>query len=62
MIQMKISKPVFESHECLSEPGCEICREYVNLLDAWRLRKFSVPLPHYIKTSGIGEERNYISS
>ena len=57
-----MTRPVLEDHVCKSEPGCEVCREYVNLLDAWRLRKFSVPLPHYIKTSGIEEERNYISS
>jgi len=57
-----MTRPILEDHVCESEQNCEICREYLNLLDTWRLHKFSVPLPHYIKTSGIEGERNYISS
>jgi len=29
-------KPRFIPHECESEPGCKLCRDYVNKLDKYR--------------------------
>ena len=29
-------KPRFKKHICLSEPGCQICRDYINKLDEYR--------------------------
>ena len=31
-----MSKPRFIPHECESEPGCKVCRDYVNKLDDHR--------------------------
>ena len=36
-----MSKPRFIPHECESEPGCKICRDYVNKLDNHRQSIFS---------------------
>lgn len=45
-------KPKLIPHVCKSEPNCEVCRDYINKLDDYRQKKFSIPLPHYIKTNG----------
>ena len=34
-------KPKFIPHECESEPGCKICRDYVNKLDEYRQKSIS---------------------
>ena len=34
-------KPKFIPHECESEPGCKICRDYVNKLDDYRQKSIS---------------------
>ena len=57
--------PQFIPHRCKSETNCQVCRNYINMLDNWRQyhlnkkiipdklpktkRKFSLPTPHYVK-------------
>ena len=59
-IYVDMRKPRLIPHECESEPGCKICRDYVNKLDESRFRKFSIPVPHYIQTNGNTGGINYI--
>ena len=58
--------PQFIPHECKSESNCQVCKNYVNMLDNYRQwinkkiivpdklpkikRLFSLPSPYFVKT------------